>query len=178
MARNNANDHRLDRMAATIVMLMEALRGLDHKYVWSAVGHSGEEIQLPLIDFGAPPSDQSERTKVIHDMYAHATNVNAGDSTLAAANLAIQSVTAEEGDDYLVFVLSDANLELYGISPRTYAQIYNIDPRVSCFSLFVAGEVFGEQVKQLEPKNTWVLLDTAALPRVFKDIFAVSLLNQ
>ena len=40
-------DERLDRLCATVVMLMEALTGLEHKYSYEIVGHSG--------DFRPPP---------------------------------------------------------------------------------------------------------------------------
>ena len=42
MARFNGTDRRLDRMCACTVMIMEAFQGLEHKYHYEIVGHSGE----------------------------------------------------------------------------------------------------------------------------------------
>ena len=52
-------------------------------------------------------------------MYSHASFCMSGDNTLAAAHKAVHDVRAVEGDDYFVFVLSDANLQMYGVSPKT-----------------------------------------------------------
>ena len=35
-------DGRLDRLCATMVMVMESLVGLEHKYIYEIIGHSGE----------------------------------------------------------------------------------------------------------------------------------------
>ena len=35
-------DGRLDRLCATMVMIMESLCGLEHKYIYEIIGHSGE----------------------------------------------------------------------------------------------------------------------------------------
>ena len=50
-------DQRLDRLCATVVMLMEALAGLEHKYQYEVIGHSGETFELPLVNFGRPPTN-------------------------------------------------------------------------------------------------------------------------
>ena len=39
MGRFNGSDRRLDRMAACSIMIMEAFKGLEHKYNYSIVGH-------------------------------------------------------------------------------------------------------------------------------------------
>ena len=44
--------------------------------------------------------------------------VKSGDNTLASALAAVQQVTEQPGDDYFVFLLSDAMLEQYNISPQ------------------------------------------------------------
>ena len=41
MARFNAQDGRLDRMAQTMAMVLEALHGRDQKFDYAVVGHSG-----------------------------------------------------------------------------------------------------------------------------------------
>ena len=50
MGRFNGSDRRLDRMAATTVMVMEAFAGLEHKYSYSIAGHSGESHCVLFVD--------------------------------------------------------------------------------------------------------------------------------
>ena len=111
-------DERLDRLCATVVMLMEALAGLEHKYSYEIVGHSGETFELPLVSFGRPPTNRGERLAVVQTMIDHAARCRSGDNTLAAGARAVKYVRSEEADDFFVFLISDANLEGYGVSPE------------------------------------------------------------
>lgn len=65
---------------------------------------------MPLVDFGVPPSTPAERLEVIHNMYGHSRSCPSGDNSLEAARQSVGEVVREEGDDYFVFLLSDANL--------------------------------------------------------------------
>lgn len=129
MALFNANDRRLDRTAATVLMLIEALHGFSHKYDYSIVGHDGESCWIPLVPFGSPPSTVEEKIAVIEKMYWNATNCGSGDMTLAAAFHAMMEVVKEPADDYFVFLLSDANMDRYGISGTSLAAVLLDDPR-------------------------------------------------
>ena len=71
-------DERLDRLCATVVMLMEALTGLEHKYSYEIVGHSGETFELPLVGFGRPPTNRGERLAVVQTMVDHAARCRSG----------------------------------------------------------------------------------------------------
>ena len=80
-------------------MLMEALAGLDHKYVYEIIGHSGETHHLPFVEFGMPPRNRRERLAVVNGMVNHAAECSSGDNTLAAGSRAIRDVRKEEADD-------------------------------------------------------------------------------
>ena len=43
--------------------------------------------------------------------------------------LSLQAVSRKEGDEYFVVVLSDANLDIYGIHPRDLGKILASDDR-------------------------------------------------
>ena len=51
-------------------------------------------------------------------MVAHSQFCMSGDHTLSATRRAIAEVVKEEADEHFVFVVSDANLERYGINPE------------------------------------------------------------
>lgn len=51
--------------------------------------------------------------------------------------MAITRITAEEADDYFVVVLSDANLERYGIPAEAFGKVLTSDPRVNAFAIFI-----------------------------------------
>jgi hypothetical protein len=111
LLQHTHSDLRLDRLCATVVMLMEALAGLEHKYTYEIVGHSGETHHLPFVEFGSPPRNSRERLHVVQGMVEHAAECSSGDNTLAAGSRAVRDIRMEEADDYFVFLISDANLE-------------------------------------------------------------------
>ena len=54
-------------------------------------------------------------------------------------------------DDYYVFMLSDANLAMYGVSPKSLATALMSDPMVNSYAIFIAGEAAAEALKQEMP---------------------------
>lgn len=176
MARFNGADRRLDRMAATSVMIMESFAGFGHKYDYSIVGHDGESPLIPFVEFGKPPRDQKERLGVIEMMFWNASFCMSGDNTLAATELAIKEVIREEADDYFVFVLSDANFDAYGISAATLVPVLTADVRVNTYAIFIAGDA--KIIGALPPGRGFACLDTSKLPGIFKQIFASALIMQ
>jgi hypothetical protein len=54
-------------------------------------------------------------------------------------------------DDYYVFMLSDANLAMYGVSPKSLATALMSDPMVNSYAIFIAGEAAAESLKQEMP---------------------------
>lgn len=94
-------------LIAYAVMLMEALSGLENKYNYEIVGHSGATHCMNLVEMHKPPTNRAERLAVITTMIDHASSCASGDNTLAASVRAVKHVFQQEADDYFVFVISD-----------------------------------------------------------------------
>jgi hypothetical protein len=171
-------DQRLDRLCATVVMLMEALAGLEHKYQYEVIGHSGETFELPLVNFGRPPTNRGERLAVVQTMVEHAASCRSGDNTLAAGARAVKHVRSEEADDFFVFLISDANLDGYGVSPEVLAQALTNDPQVNAYAVFIAEpRVAAEMQVRMPSGRAHVVLENEGMPLLFKDIFTRAMLN-
>ena len=70
-----------------------------------------------FVEYGLP-REREERLKVVQKMAAHTQFCMSGDHTLEATREAIEvSQHLDDVDEAFVFVLSDANLERYGIRP-------------------------------------------------------------
>lgn len=76
-------------------MLMEALVGLEHKYTYEIVGHSGATHCLPLVHMGHPPPNRAGRLAVVRAIVDHAATCVSGDNTLAASLRAIREIAVE-----------------------------------------------------------------------------------
>eukprot|EP00750_Incisomonas_marina_P002131 INCI12099.1.p1 GENE.INCI12099.1~~INCI12099.1.p1 ORF type:complete len:1134 (+),score=176.80 INCI12099.1:76-3402(+) len=172
------SDLRLDRLCATVVMLMEALVGLEHKYTYEIAGHSGETHHLPLVDFDVPPRSRKERLAVVQSMVAHAAVCQSGDNTLAAATRAVRDVRSSEADDYFVFLVSDANLEGYGVTSSSLASALLADSDVNAYAIFIAEpEVAEEMAERMPAGRAHLVLENDGMPLLLKDIFSRALLR-
>lgn len=174
MSRFNGEDGRLDRMLQAVAMIMESLEGFDHKYVWNLVGHSGNGADITFVDFRQAPRSRVERARVLGEMASSSAIAASGDSTLEAIEAAIKRVTAEDADDYLVFVVSDANLGGYGITPEMLRKALTADPKVSACALFIAERDAAEMLSTSLPGRGYVCLDVSQLPNILKEVFARS----
>lgn len=90
-------------------------------------------------------------------MHAHAQFCMSGDYTLEAAEASIKELAREEADEHFVVVLSDANLERYGIQPERFARVLTSDPQVNAFAIFIGSlgdqaERWGGRPERLENK--------------------------
>lgn len=70
-------------------------------------------------------------------MHAHAQFCLSGDHTLPATVHAIESLAKEDCDEAIVVVLSDANLERYGIRPERFGQVLTSNPDVNAYAIFI-----------------------------------------
>ena len=96
---------------------------------------------------------------------------------IAAAQHAIKEVTNEQADDWFVFVISDANLDQYGVSASALNKIIYSEPRVHTYFIFLAGGQRTQSIiSQLPVGHGYALLDTGKLPTVFKQIFSQNML--
>ena len=102
-------------MAATL-LFMEALEGHSERWRYDVIGHSGETLKLDLVNAQHPPKDEKQRLDVLLNMHAHAQFCLSGDHTLEAVKQSISSLDeADDIDEAFVILLSDANLDRYGI---------------------------------------------------------------
>ena len=82
MYRGDSFDGRLHRMGQTALLLMEALRGFEHKFVYSMSAHSGSTAALPLVETGQPPLSVADRARVVDELFSHAGSCASGDNSL------------------------------------------------------------------------------------------------
>ncbi|XP_069677328.1 von Willebrand factor A domain-containing protein 8 isoform X2 [Periplaneta americana] len=179
MYRFNNYDGRLDREMEAVVMVMEAFQGHEARIQYDVVGHSGDSHDIVFIDHRRPPADNKQRLDVIKTMHAHSQFCMAGDNTLEATHAAITSLSQEDCDEAIVVILSDANLERYGIPPERFARAMNSDPRVNAYAIFIGS--LGDQALRLTGKlpagRAFVCLDLKNIPQILQQIFAASVLN-
>jgi hypothetical protein len=152
---------------------MKSLQNLEHKYVYDIVGHSGDSPAIPFVNAKEPPKNEKEMMRVLDQMLAHSQYCWTGDNTLEATRVAIEEVAKEKADDYLVVVLSDANLSRYGIDPRILGDIMEKDPKVNVVVLFIGslGKEAQETTKVLPKGKSFVVKHTSNIPQFMQEIF-------
>ncbi|CAH0692016.1 unnamed protein product [Spodoptera exigua] len=179
MYRFNSYDGRLERSMEAVVLLTEALKGYEARIRYDMLGHSGEEHALELVRVDRPPENEKERLQIIRTMHAHAQFCWSGDNTLPAAQHAISSIAAEDADEAIVLILSDANLRRYGIQPEELGTILTSDHRVQAHVIFIGslGDEANTLLRRLPAGHAHVCMDVASLPQIMQQIFASSLLQ-
>jgi len=181
MYRFNGLDGRLTRTLECALLMMEALKGTEHKYVYEISGHSGESHHHPFVEFGNPPKNEKEQLAVLQRMYAMSQYCMSGDNTLLALREAsTRVVSSGAADDYFVFAFSDANLSQYGIRTEAVSKALTHNPQV-CPSFFLIASFEDEAKKLVEslPAGRAVLaMDLRNLPNQMKAIFQSSVLRQ
>ena len=178
MYRFNVVDGRLEKSLEAATLLMEAFAGADPKrFALELVGHSGESERVTLTESDKLPSTDKERLRVLHMMEAHAQYCVSGDSTLDATRNAIAQLARTEFDEAFVIVVSDANLERYGIDARDVQQALAADPRVNAHMIFIGslGDQAEEMVRALPPGRAFICEHTTDLPNIIQQIFALAM---
>lgn len=183
----NHSDGRLDRLLETAVMIMESFHGYENKFAYEMVGHSGNGPDIPLIDMDDPPKDRKERYKILNKMVAHSQFCFSGDYTLgniffyreilifieATKDAVKEMARLENADERFVFVISDANLQRYGISPEHLGQVLVSEKNVQAYIIFIAS--LHQQAARLRagvpPGHAFICQETSQLPLTFKQIF-------
>lgn len=174
MSRYNAHDGRLERSLEVALMIMDAFKGFEHKFRYSIVGHSGDSSLLIFVKPDNPPKSEIEMFQVLQQMHAHATHCVSGDNTMNCLKKCIRDIRQEQADDYIVVVISDANIIQYGIDTRELCEVIIADPIVGAFIVFI-GSLHGQAEmlkKDLPQGHGFVCMETLALPGVMKQIFA------
>ncbi|XP_068123903.1 von Willebrand factor A domain-containing protein 8 [Hyperolius riggenbachi] len=179
MYRFNGVDGRLERSMEATCMLMEAFENYEHKFKYDVFGHSGDGHNIELIRSDKIPRNNKQRLDVMKTMHAHSQFCMSGDYTLEATEHAIREIAKEEADEHFVIVLSDANLERYGIPAERFAQALTINPQVNAFAIFIGS--LGDQADRLQSTlpagRSFVAMDTKQIPQILQQIFTSTLLS-
>lgn len=181
MYRFNGYDSRLIRCLEAANLVMESFDGLEERFDYSIVGHSGDSPCIPFVEFGNPPKNEKQRMRILQAMIAHSQYCQAGDHTLDAMEQAIRDVASNEKDEdfpseCVVIAISDANLERYGIHPRELAKIMEAGGQngVKAHCIFIASlGKEAEEIKRVLPVGRGhVCMQTNELPRVVRNILS------
>ncbi|XP_035460202.2 von Willebrand factor A domain-containing protein 8 [Scophthalmus maximus] len=179
MYRFNGVDGRLERSMEAVCMVMEALESYEHKFKYDVVGHSGDGYDIELVRADSVPKNNKQRLKVLKTMHAHAQFCMSGDHTLEGTQASIKELAREEADEHFVVVLSDANLERYGIRPERFARVLTSDPQVNAFAIFIGS--LGDQAERLQKTlpagRSFVAMDTKQIPQILQQIFTSTMLS-
>uniref|UniRef100_A0A8C1QIM2 von Willebrand factor A domain-containing protein 8 n=1 Tax=Cyprinus carpio TaxID=7962 RepID=A0A8C1QIM2_CYPCA len=179
MYRFNGVDGRLERSMEAVCMVMEALENYEHKFKYDIVGHSGDGFDIELVRCDKVPKNNKERLKVLKTMHAHSQFCMSGDYTLEGTEHAMKELAHEEADEHFVIVLSDANLERYGISPDRFARALTSNPQVNTFAIFIGS--LGDQADRLQRTlpagRSFVAMDTKQIPQILQQIFTSTMLS-
>ncbi|XP_053732319.1 von Willebrand factor A domain-containing protein 8 [Synchiropus splendidus] len=179
MYRFNGVDGRLERSMEAVCMVMEALENYEHKFKYDIMGHSGDGFDIELVRADKVPKNDKQRLKVLKTMHAHSQFCMSGDFTLEGTEHSIKELGREEADEHFVVVLSDANLERYGIRPEHFAQVLTSDPQVHAFAIFIGS--LGDQAERLQKTlpagRSFVAMDTKQIPQILQQIFTSTMLS-
>ena len=112
-------------------------------------------------------------------LHAHSQFCISGDHTLEATKHAITKIADDEADERFVIVLSDANLDRYGIRPHQFGDVLTSNEDVNAYAIFLGslGDQADRLVKQLPSGRAFVCLDTKNLPNILQQIFADTMLK-
>ncbi|KAF9992554.1 von Willebrand factor A domain-containing protein 8, partial [Entomortierella chlamydospora] len=138
---------------------MESFRNFEHKFEYSIIGHSGDSPNLEFVKPGRYPKTEKDVFKVISQMSAHSQYCLSGDNTLSATSMAMREIIKEDADDYIVVVLSDANIG-----------------QVTSSMIFIGS--LADQASKLKSalgSHAHVCMDTKDLPQIIKSIFLSSM---
>ncbi|XP_044761445.1 von Willebrand factor A domain-containing protein 8 [Coccinella septempunctata] len=179
MYRFNGYDGRLDRELEAVVLVMEAFEGFEDKIKYDILGHSGDSPNITFVRRDRPPKNNKERLDVIRTMHAHSQYCWSGDHTLSATQSAVASLAEDDCDEAILVVLSDANLQRYGIPPSKLADALSSSTKVSAYAIFIGS--LGNQAEMLIEKlpvgRSFVCTDVSELPHILKQIFTSSLIQ-
>jgi von Willebrand factor A domain-containing protein 8 len=190
MYRFNGYDDRLNRCLQATTLVMESLAGMEDKYDFSIVGHSGDSRCIELVSFGNPPLNELERMRILDTMVAHSQFCRSGDNTLGAIMQAIADVSNLghggsdndfENSSSIVIAISDANLERYGIGPQELGRAMDLSASSSsntkAFCIFIAS--FGDEAEEMKRAlpigKGFICRDTSDLPVIVRNILTTEI---
>ena len=187
MYRFNGHDQRLQRSLEAALMVMESCAGHEARLVYDVYAHSGEDNAVQLSTLDKVPDNNKKRLELLKTVLAHSQFCMSGDSTISATHHAMEQLSkeAEDFDQSFLILLSDANLDRYGISPSRLVRAMTASSgssqsdssshssTVQCYAIFIGS--LGDQAKRLANAlpagRAYVCLDANQLPQVMQQIF-------
>ena len=175
MYRFNGHDKRLQRSLEAALMLMEACLGHEARLKYDIYAHSGEDHSVRLCTVDTVPDDSKKRLDLLRTVLAHSQFCMSGDSTVTATTHACDQLAkiADQSDQSFVVLLSDANLDRYGISPNRLAAAMTSQDSVQCYAVFIGslGNQATRLAEALPAGKAYVCLDVNDLPQIMQHIF-------
>ncbi|KAE8217192.1 hypothetical protein CF319_g8659, partial [Tilletia indica] len=92
-------DGRLDREIKTCLMVLEAFARADKgRFKWDIVGHSGDQVIIPLVKADKFPTNDGQRYEILRSITAYTQYCDSGDNTLASIKKSVEEVATDEAD--------------------------------------------------------------------------------
>ncbi|KAJ1354637.1 hypothetical protein KIN20_011630 [Parelaphostrongylus tenuis] len=178
MYRFNGYDKRLQRSLEAALMVMTSFEGKQDKVAYDIIGHSGDGPCTEFIINGHYPKNNKERLVILKQMMTHTQFCSSGDFTVESLDQAVKTLSKEnECDEKIVVLISDANLDRYGISPKNIVNIMNRDDTVKSYVIFIGS--LGQQAERLQSSlpigRAFVCENTSDLPKIMQNIFTSTL---
>ncbi|CAG5105530.1 Oidioi.mRNA.OKI2018_I69.chr1.g2207.t1.cds [Oikopleura dioica] len=182
MYRFNGTDQRLTRQLESLCMVMEGLdsEAARNKVKWDIVGHSGDHRYIPLSLVENMPKTDKERLKVLQECASHPQFCFPGDNTIEATREQIRRLAAdEEADERFLILLTDANLERYGIPIKYLRDALDLDQAVNTCVICIGS--LGDQAERMKSElpagRSYIVKEPNEIPAILRTFFQSTLLK-
>jgi len=182
MYRFNGNDQRLTRQLESLCMVMEGLdsEAARNKVKWDIVGHSGDHRYIPLSLVENMPRTDKERLKVLQECASHPQFCFPGDNTIEATREQIRRLAADdEADERFLILLTDANLERYGIPIKYLRDALDLDQSVNTCVICIGS--LGDQAERMKnglpAGRSYIVKEPNEIPAILRTFFQSTLLK-
>ncbi|KAK6745050.1 hypothetical protein RB195_011638 [Necator americanus] len=178
MYRFNGYDQRLNKSLEAALMVMTSFEGKHDKITYDIVGHSGDGPCIEFVTKGHYPKNNKERLDILKQMLAHTQFCASGDFTVEGLDDAMKTLSKEKDcDERFVVLISDANLDRYGISPKDLLKVMNRHENVRSFVILIGS--LGQQAVRLQASlpvgKAFVCENMSDLPKIMQNIFTSTL---
>lgn len=180
MYRFNGYDKRLQKSLEAALLFMTALKGKQDIIKYEIYGHSGDSPLTKFVGESDTPNDKKQELNTLKRMLAHSQYCLSGDNTVECLQKSVRDLKQSEDYDETVMVLiSDANLDRYGIEASTLRKEMLKESDVNCFVIFIGslGDQSDRLIEQLPAGKAFKLNNTEDLPKVMETIFVSNLFN-
>jgi len=182
MYRFNGTDQRLTRQLESLCMVMEGLdsEAARNKVKWDIVGHSGDHRYIPLSLVENMPRTDKERLKILQECASHPQFCFPGDNTIEATREQVRRLAADdEADERFLILLTDANLERYGIPIKYLRDALDLDQSVNTCVICIGS--LGDQAERMKSGlpagRSYIVKEPNEIPAILRTFFQSTLLK-